>query len=176
MKRSPVVAVVFVVVAAGAGCGPPVITFDVPVSGETTVDSGGLIGELLGGLGFDDFAALDLEGTQEFKNEDVRKEQVTSAFVTSLNLSIQEPQGANFDWLNAIAFSASADDVDTEEVASADIPDGKSAVACEVAGVDVGPYIRADSFSITTEVEAVHPPQDTTVRVDVVFKISAEAF
>ncbi len=169
-------AVVVVTLGLGTACGPPQVTFDVPVTAETTVEGAGLIDDVLGAFGFEDFGAIDLEETQEFQNQDVRREQVTSARLTTLNLTIVSPQGANFDWLNSLSFSVGADGLDKIELASKDIDDGQSAVALELVDVDISAYVRGERMAITTAANARKPPDDTTVQVDLNFKISAEAF
>lgn len=174
MRSSLLVVAVVVVVTGAVGCGPPTITFDVPISAETTVQTGGLIDQLLDQFGFADFANIDLEGTQEFKNEDVRREQVVNARLEFLNLTIKDPQGANFDWLDALSFSVAADGQETAEVASATIDNGKAAVSCDVEDIDLSPFVREETMEITTEATARHPPQDTTVQVDLNFIITAE--
>lgn len=176
MKRFVVVAsfcASFCVIGS-VGCGPPTVTFDVPVHAETVVEEGTLIDEVLGAFGFEEFAGLDLEGTQEFQNEDVRREQVTQARLTLLNLSIVEPQGANFDWLNSFTLSVEAADLDKIEVASKEVDDGQEAFSGDIVNVDLAAYVREEFMEITTDVNASRPPQDTTVAIDVNFKITAE--
>ena len=173
VASSFVVAVV-VIVVAGSGCGAATVDFDVPVRAETRLEGAGLVDQVLGSVGFADLENVDFETTQEFKNNDVRREQVVDARVTVLNLSITSPQGANFDWLNSIAFTAAAAGEDSVAIASATVDDGEAAVACDVESVDVGPLVRAPKLEITTETDARAPPNDTTVQVDVNFHIRAE--
>ncbi len=166
-------AVVAVVVGACA-CAPPTVTFDVPISAETLVTEGSLLEEILGDFGFGELADLDIEGTSEFENEDVRREQVVTARLTVLNLSIKAPQGANFDWLDSVAFSVAADGEEDAPVGDKTIDNGLAAFACDLDDVDLSPYIRASSMAVTTQADAIHPPQDTTVQVDLNFSITAE--
>jgi hypothetical protein len=165
---------VVVVVLGAIGCGPPTVTFDVPISAEAVVAEGNLIDQILGDFGFNELADIDVEGTSEFQNEDVRREQVVAASLTSLNLTITAPQGANFDWLDSVSFSVAADGESTERVASKTIDNGQSAISCDRDEVDLSPFIRSPSMAITTEADAIHPPQDTTVTIDLNFSITAE--
>jgi hypothetical protein len=158
---------------AGSGC-VPVVAFEVPLSAETTVDGGGLLEQFIEVFGFGDLANVDFSTTDEFENNDVRSEQVTSARLTALNLSIAAPQGADFDWLDEITFSVETDGEPEVEVASGAIADDAVAAALDLEDVELAPYVRAPGFSITTDVNARRPPQDTTVRVDLVFAIAAE--
>jgi len=162
------------VIVAATGCGTPVISFEVPVTAETTIARGTVLEQLLDAFGFADFANVDLEDTREFDNNDVRREQVTSARLTALNLSIVSPQGADFDWLDALSFSVAADGQAETRVANKNVADGQSAFSCDLDDVELAPFVRAARFAITTEAEARRPPQDTTIRVDLTFAISAE--
>lgn len=167
------VVVAFVAVSA-VGCSTPTIDFDVPISAETSLEGAGLLDQILSNFGFADFANVDLEASQEFENNDVRREQVVDARMTFLNLTIKSPQGANFDWLDSVAFSVAAEGEDTVEVASATVDDGNTTVACDVNDVDLSPFVRASKMEITTEADARSPPNDTTITVDLNFKIKAE--
>jgi uncharacterized glyoxalase superfamily protein PhnB len=164
------------VVAAASGCGTPVVAFDVPITAETTVPGGGVLEQVLAVFGFEELANVDLADTREFDNNNVQREQVTSARLTSLNLTIVSPQGANFDWLDELTFIVAADDEDEADVASKSVDNGVAAFACDLADVELAPYVRASSFALTTEIDARRPPQDTTIRVDMNFAIAATVF
>jgi hypothetical protein len=172
-SRLLIPALLVAVAVAGVGC-VPVVAFDVPLSAETTVEGGGLIEQFLDAFGFGDFANIDVSTTDEFENNDVRREQVTSAKLTALSLTIAAPQGADFDWLDEIAFSVEADGEPDVEVASGVVADDTVAATLDLEDVELAPYVRAPAFAITTDVTARRPPQDTTVRVDLVFSIAAE--
>ncbi len=154
-------------------CGTPVVSFDVPISAEATFERGNVLEQLLEVFGFEDFANVDLESTREFDNNDVRREQVQSARLTSLNMSIVSPAGANFDWIDELSFFVEASGEAKARAASKTVQDGQAAFACDLDDLELAPYVRASSFAITTEANARRPPQDTTVKVDLQFRISA---
>lgn len=166
--------VLFAIAAGAAGACVPVVSFDVPLAAETTVEQASLIEEFLS-LGFGDLASVELSSTEEFRNSDVRREQVKAARLTSLTLSIARPQGATFDWLDEIAFSVESEGLERVRVASATIPDDTVVFSAELDDVDLAPFVQASTFAITTDTTGRRPPQDTTVRVDMNFAISAEA-
>ena len=174
MNRAAFVVAAFASAVVAVGCGPPTVTFDVPISAEAVVQEGNIIDQILGDFGFSELADINLEGTSEFENQDVRREQVVSARLTALNLTIKAPDGANFDWLDSVSFSVAADGESTERVASKTVDNGQVAIACDRDDVDLGPFIRSPRMSITTEADAIHPPQDTTVQIDLNFSITAE--
>ncbi len=162
--------------AAAVICGGcvPTVDFDVPVSGDTTVDKGSLLEQVLDGFGFGSFVTMDLSQSQQFQDNDTRKDQVTSTKLTKLTLSVTEPVDGNFDFLDKIAFSAAADGVDKAEVAHKDVPDGVRVFDCDLDDVELAPYVKAKSMSITADVTARHPAETTTVHVDANFHVTAE--
>jgi len=177
MKMSVALAALLLPVL-GSGCGTPSVSFDVPINAEAEIDGGGggILDPLLGAFGFDGFNNLNLETTKEFENNDVRREQVTSARIKSLNLTIVSPQGANFDFLDEISFSVAAEGEDKALVASKTIDNGLTAVALDLEDVQLAPFVQKSSFAITTQADGNQPPNDTTIQVDLVFGVTAEVF
>jgi hypothetical protein len=151
----------------------PTIDFDVPIEAETTISGGGLVPELLGAIGFGEFANLDLSNTQEFENNDVRKEQVKVARIKELTLTIVSGD-ESFDFLESLSFSVEAPDLQKQRVASKTVPDGVTSFSCDLDDVDVAPYVRAPSMAITTDVDGQQPSSDTTIRVNLLFGVTAE--
>jgi hypothetical protein len=174
VRYDDVMRIALVLVALGLSACNPTIDFDVPVDGETTIAGGGLLPDLLGAIGFEDFTALDLSSSQEFENNDVRKEQVKAAKLKSATLTIVSGD-ASFDFLDALSFFVEADGLPEERVASkADVPDGVDTFTLDVDDLDIGPYVRAAAFEITTEVSGNQPSDDTTIRVELLFGVTAE--
>ncbi|MCB9637915.1 MAG: hypothetical protein H6728_14295 [Myxococcales bacterium] len=149
------------------------VTFDVPTSGNTTVLKGTLLEEFVDNFGFGNFLNMDISTSQEFKSNNVARERVTKTVLTKLTLTIESPEGQNFDFLQKVTFFVEASGLAKQEVATADIPTGSKTVTFTPTGADIGAYIRAEKFSITTEVKGRRPTQDTTVRADAVFQVSA---
>ena len=165
----------FAAFALGAGCTPQV-RFDVPVDGEAKIAGagGGILDGVLSSIGFEGFNNLDFDTTSEFKNNDTSREHVASATLKSLAISIVSPAGANFDWLDQITFTVAADGEDTVEVASAAVENGVSSFACDLSDVELAPYVRKETMSIRTQADARNPPQDTTIKVELVFAVVAD--
>lgn len=157
--------------AFSAGC-VPTIEFDVPISDEAVIESGTVLEQLLSGFGFEDLVSMDLSQTNAFENNDVRKAQVEEARLTQLTLTTTAPDGATFDFLDSIAFSVAAPELPDELVASKTVGDVAS-FDCDLEDVDLAPYVRAESFSLTTDVDGRRPDEDTTVQAQLVFHIVA---
>jgi hypothetical protein len=156
-----------------SGCHP---TFDVTVTGQSTISgnplpAAGLISLPLSFAGFD---GLDLSSTQEFKNQGVSKNEVQRVTLKSVTLSISAPSGATFDFLNSIAFDASAPGQSQVPVAQlTSVPPSVSELSLQVDGVDLAPYVTAPSMSVTTDAQGMPPSQDTTVNAVLVFEVVA---
>ncbi len=165
-----------VVAAVTAGCGGPSVSFEVPVSGEARIPgaSGGVLDQVLGSFGFDNLNNIDFDSTQEFENNEVTRDHVSSAKLSSLTLTVTDPAGADFDWLDSITFTVAADDIDAVQVASKDVANGVSEFDCDLDGVELAPYVREQSFSIRTKADANNPPEDTTITIDLVFDVVAD--
>jgi hypothetical protein len=147
-------------------------SFNVTVTGSSTIPASALP---LGGLlpvDFGQFTALNLSSTEEFKNQGVSKDEIQSVKLTSVTLSVTSPSGGNFDFINSIAFAVSADGQATQQVASKDsIPAGSTHLSLDLAGVELAPYVAAPSMSVTTSAMGMSPPQDTTVEATLVFNV-----
>ena len=164
---------VVIVVVAVSAC-VPAVEFDVPVSADTSVQAGGVLEQVLDAFGFNAFTSMDISQSSQFSANDTRKDQVTSTKLTKLTLTIKDPANANFDWLHTIAFEAEAQGQAKSEVAHKDVPTGVSTFDCDIDGVDLAPYVKADTMSITTTANAQHPPSDTTVHADATFHVVAD--
>lgn len=152
----------------------PEVSFDVTVDGETTVEQGTLLEQLLAQFGFESLVTMDLSDSREFANNDVRKDQVTSTTLTQLRLEVTAPDGATIDFIESISFSAEAPGVATAVVASKQVEAGSTAFDCDLADVELAPYVRAESMSLTTDVTGRRPDVDTTVKASATFAVTAK--
>lgn len=156
-----------------AGCHP---SFDVTVTGQTTVDASPLPVSLIP-LNFTGFGGLDLSQTQEFKNQGITKDEIQSVKLVSVTLTIASPAGANFDFLTSLAFDVSAQGQPQAEVASlATVPQGATELSLAVEGVELAPYVTAPSMSVTSNAQGELPPQNTTINATMVFDVEPKIF
>jgi hypothetical protein len=166
---------VVAVAVASAACNPTV-SFDVPVAADTTVPKGTALEQLLSNVGLSQLLAVDVSQTQAFKNQNVQRNQVVSAKLTQLDLDVTAPNGGNFDWLQKITFLVDASGQTQGTVASKTVAAGTTAFSCDLADLELAPYVRADSFAITTNATAHHPDADTTVHLALSIHIEANVF
>ncbi len=155
------------------GCHP---SFDVHVSSKSTVQGGGLVQNLVFGLGTG-FSNFDIAQQQDFKNQGVSKSDVNSVKLKSMQLKVTSPAGATLDFLKSIEFSATSDGLPTVSVASISaIPAGATTVDLAVANVELKPYIVAPSMSVTTNANGHPPPQDTEIEASLVLDVEPKIF
>ena len=155
------------------GCEALPFEFDVPVQSSTTIEKGTLLEMVIGDFGFSDLTTFDISNTQQFKNNNAQKDQVVTAKMTKLTLSITEPADQNFDFLDSITFYVAATGEEKTKIASKTISKGVRTFELELEEVDLAKFIKKDSISITTDVKGRRPSKNTTVKIDANFRIGA---
>jgi hypothetical protein len=156
---------------APLGCG--LIQFDVPVEGDSQVP--GCIGItcVLGQLGFTSFSSLDLSQSQEWQNNQANKDKVSSATLTAASLDVTVPDGGDLSFLQSLQFFVAAPDAGQALVAEGQsFPLGQSHVDLVAhPEVELAPFVKAPTMTITTTVSGTQPSQNTTVHAKVNFHI-----
>ncbi|NUP06755.1 MAG: hypothetical protein HOW73_11935 [Polyangiaceae bacterium] len=143
--------------------------FDVPVSGAAVIPEATLLDELIGLVPFDGFDDITFE--QSFANQGVSPDQVDSVKVASFTIVVESPEGQTLDFVDEVAFFASAPGLDDVRIASASIPDGVTSVELTVDDVELEAYATASSMTVRAEVEGHRPDVETKLRADVVFDV-----
>ncbi len=161
-----------------SGCGANVLTTS--VKGQATLEgNGGVLGGVLSSFpGISGFTAIDFSQDQAFKNQGVKKENVTSVKVTAMRLDILSPTSGDFRFLDSLEFTA-------KEGASSAIIGGKTGIAQEtpsrtlvltVQDVELQPYVVAPSMTITTSGKGRPPSQDTTLEAVIDLRVEWKLF
>lgn len=144
--------------------------FDVEASGQASVEARTLIDDLLGLVPFEGLGQVDFE--QEFRNQGVSEEDVDSVVVKSFVLGIESPGTQSFDFLERVAFFASAEGLAEVRIASADAIDPAARrLELDLDDAELKPYATAERMTIRTEVTGERPEEATTLRADVVFDV-----
>jgi hypothetical protein len=153
---------VLAVAAAVATSCDNIDNFEVDVGAKATIPAGTVLDELIGVLAFDEFQSISL--TQELDNQGVSKDDVDSVRMISLALVIDGPAGANFDFLESIAFFAETEGQPRVLVAEIDpVPKGQTTLDLVMSGVELKPYVVAPSMKLSTTTKGKRPPQETMV-------------
>ncbi len=171
MKRLLAAAALSLTVASGC---TPEVDFDVTIEGDATVQQGSLVETLLAQFGFESLVTFDLSESQAWQNNDIRKDQVTSTTLRQLRLSAAAPDGATLDFIDHIQFTAEAPNVEAAVVAAKDVAQGATEFDCDLLGVELAPYVRAETMTLSTDVSGRRPDVDTTVHVAATFHVVAK--
>ncbi len=156
----------------------PTVHVETEVKGSTVVK-----GDPLGGLlsvfpAVANFTQMDITQTQEFKNQGVHKGDITSAKVVKFTLRIASPSDMDFSWLTSISFQAEAGSAKAPVASKSDV--NRLGLAApnpsfdlDLTGVELEPYVTADSMAITAQASARAPRSDTTLEAAV--RVGADA-
>jgi hypothetical protein len=139
-------------------------TFTIDGEATTVVERGSILEDLLGDLGFSDWVSMDLTESEELKNQGVQPGDISEVRLTLLELEATAPEDGDLSFLDDMVVYAEAPEVDEAEVARADdFPEGQALVVFELSDVDLTPYAVSESMTLSTDVTAHRPEQDTTV-------------
>jgi hypothetical protein len=143
------------------------------VDGSATVPQATIVDQILQNLAFAGLDQIDL--TNEFQNQGVTKDEVSSVVLSKMTISVTSPQGATLDFMKSLSFSASADGQPDVEIAHVDsIPAGTTTLDLDVdPGVELAPYVVAPSMTLTAHVTGSSPAQDTNLAAHVELAVAA---
>ena len=158
------------------GCGAidSLLTIEIAESSQVTVEQGTVLEDLLGDLGFGDFVSMDLTQSQELTNQGVEPGDISRVTLTLLELEALEPAGADLNFFEKMTFFAEAPDIEQVRIADApEFPVGESVVVFNRDDVDLTPYVVSESMTLSTDVTASRPEQDTLIEARFVIEVQA---
>ena len=93
---------------------------------------------------------METDSESTFELNDTRKDLIEEIRLTSLTLSLQSPNGADFSFLESISIYMNAQDLPEVEIAwSENIPENAgNQISLNVSGNDFKEYIKKDQFSL----------------------------
>ena len=139
-------------------------TLHIEESAQTTVEEGTLLEDLLGDFGFESFVTMDLTQSEEMKNQGAEPGDVRNVELVLFELEALDPDGADLSFIESMDILVQAPGLEERLLASADdFPEGQALVAFTLGEVDLTPYVVSQSMTITTDVTAHRPDQDTLV-------------
>lgn len=157
-----------------AACSGP--TFTAEVKGEATVP-----GSPLGGLldvfpSIGSFTSMDFNENQDFKNQGVTKDQVSSAKLKHVRLQILAPADQDFSFLEQLEFYARAGDqevlvADRQDIGSLGLRAPNPVLEMNLKGVELQPYMTAPSMSITVRGRGRQPSREVRLQASVAVEV-----
>lgn len=158
-----------------AACSAP--TFTAEVKGETTVPASPVLGTVLNAFpAISSFAGLNFNENQDFKNQGVTKNQVSSVHVKSLKLKVLSPDDADFSFLDSLEFFAKAGDQEVriawkENIAELGLRAPNPVLDLDVEKVELQPYVTAPSMSIIVRGKGRAPAKEVRLQATVALDV-----
>jgi hypothetical protein len=153
-------------------CAPP--SFVAEVKGEATVpgDPTGISTVLDAFPAIGSFASLDFDQNQDFQNQGVTKEQVSSARLKSLQLKVLSPADQDFSFLDSLEFYAKAGDREVlvaqkKNIASLGLKAPNPVLDMDLMGAELQPFLTAPSMSISVRGKGRKPSKEVRLQADV---------
>jgi hypothetical protein len=114
----------------------------------------------------------------EFKNNNTASHLVKNIYLDKLQLSIIKPEGATFSFLKSITIYISADGMKEIELASiTDIDENANIISLDPTNEKLDGYVKGDKYSLRTQVTTNKiVTDDTTIKADMTFKVTANPF
>lgn len=154
------------------GCGK-LLTVELDGTSTTAVDGGNLLQDLVGDLGFDEFARMDITEAEELANQGVEPGDLESVQLVAFDLEIVEGD-PDLSFIDTLSVWVESPDLPPAELARQDaFPAGQSQVALELLGVDLVDYAVSQSMTLTTEVSASSPDEDSVIEARYVLRVEA---
>lgn len=149
--------------------------FEIHEDATAVIPGGTLLDQLASDAGFDGFLNMDVDQSQELKNQGVRKNQIDSLKLKQLTLEITQPAGQDFTFLESLEFFIEAAGLPRKRIASGGpFASGATRVELAVDDVELKPYATAESMNVTTQVTGRRPPQETTVKAALTFGVDVD--
>jgi hypothetical protein len=162
-------------------CQPNV--FPVEVSGGTTIqgDPSPVPGLLNAFPGIGSFNNIDFGQSQEFQNQGVTKDQVSSVKPSHITLKITSPETQDFSFLENLQFYAKAGDeevlvADKYGIDKLDLKAPNPVLEMDVKDAELQPFVTAPSMSIVVRGRGHLPPQDTKLEATVGLDVTINVF
>ena len=157
-----------------AACGSP--SFTTEVRGEAVVPGDpapqSVVLNSLPAIG--SFTSIDFNQNQEFQNQGVTKDEVSSVRVSQLRLSIVSPDGQDLGFLDEVRFYAKAGNQEVliaEAIGVAERGVGKRELELGVRDAELQPYVTAPSMSILVRGRGRVPSQDVRLQAVVTLDV-----
>lgn len=116
---------------------------------------------------------IEINLSEQFENNNSRKDLIESAKLTKMTLIIKSPDGANFDFLNKVELFIEVEGEDSVLLASVtDIPeDGLRSIPMVVTDIELKQYLNKDTQTISGTIVV-----DKSTDAEITVEIASEFF
>lgn len=148
------------------------LTFYIDEEETFTIESDFPLGVLVPATPF----TVTTNSEETFKNNKTRAELVKNVSLNRLELTITDPEGSNFDFLEQIELYISSEGEPETKIAYLEqVPEGATELKLESTNAKLDAYIKGDNYTIRTKAELRKPvSQDITIMADMRFKVTAD--
>ena len=152
----------------------PTIDFDLTQSGTVNIPGGGPAGVPLAlTLPLPELQNVDTSSLQGFPSSRTAKDHIQSARAKKITLTVTSPAGRDLSFLSNVALSISAPGQQAKKFAHLSPFPASSSADLQLDDVELAPYLKADSFSITTDVAGTSPGRSVSIRADLDLGVTA---
>ena len=162
-------------------CAPA--SFDTELKGETTVPAGppGNSTVLNAFPAIASFAGLDFNQSQDFKNQGITKEEVSSVQARSVELRLLGPADADFGFLDTLEFFAKAGDQEArfarkQDISRLGLQAPNPVLEMDVEDEELQPFVAAPSMSIIVRGKGRMPEQEVRVQAVVSLNVQVDLY
>ena len=148
---------------AALACQAKLFTITIDEEAATTVPKATIVETLLGDFGFGDFVSMNLLDAEELQNQGVKPGDIKDVRLIIFELEAMTP-GSDLSFLNSLDIYVEAPGLPEVLIAGhSDFPEGVAFVDFMVEDVDLTEYVVSEALTITTDVDARRPDDDTRV-------------
>jgi hypothetical protein len=157
-----------------AGCKKiqQLLTFYIDQSVSVQIPATPLVGQVVS------LTPLTVTNTSEdtFRNNGTNADLVKDVSLDKLSLTITDPSGQNFDFLNSIEIFIGTNANDQVQLAHLhQVPRGVSTIQLESSRAKLDAYLKAPSYTLSTRVTTGQAlTRNVTMRADLRFKVTAD--
>ena len=121
--------------------------------------------QLVGDVGFGNFASFDITQSQELKNQGVKREQITSVKLTKLSIEVTSPaNGQDLTFIDSLTFFVESPGVAKKEIAKGGpFTAGATKADLTLVDLELAPYAAAPSMTFTTAATGKRPSHPVQV-------------
>lgn len=129
------------------------------------VDRGTVVEEVLGDLGFDGFTNMNITSSEKLRNQGVEPGDISTVQLVSFELEVLDPEDGDLSFFDSFEVWVESPGLEPVLIAEAtEFPDGERVVSFDVMDVDLTEYVVSESMTLSTDINAGRPSQDTRIR------------
>jgi hypothetical protein len=155
----------------------PTIDFDLTQSGTVNIRASPVPGVPVAlTLPIPGLQNVNTSNLQGFPSSRTAQDHIQSARAKKITLTATSPQGQTLAFLSSVALSISAPGQQTKQFAHLSPFPSAPGADLQLDDVELAPYLKADSFSITSALAGTAQPHDVSIRADLDLGVEATLF